>query len=242
MSQLNNNRVIMMKQQWIDIPSHDSQSFKGYLSLPPTGTGPGIVLIQEIFGVNEHIRAVADQWAMDGYVVLAPDVFWRQKPGLDIGYDDAGFKEGLALLQGLDFGLAVEDLGSAVNALKARMELKGGVASLGFCMGGALSYLSAASAGVDAAVCYYGGGIQNMLDKVSSIHCPILLHFAEKDSFIPSQAVESVKQAFKGKSNAQVMTYPDVDHGFNCWGRPMYNQHAAALARSRSLEFLAEHL
>ncbi len=228
-----------MKQQWIDIAAHDGGTFKAYVSIPPTGTGPGIVLCQEIFGVNEHIRGVADQYAADGYVVVAPDIFWRQQPRVDLGYSDADFQAGFALMKGMDFPLAIKDLISTVAALRARPEVTGKVASLGYCMGGALSYLSAAHAGVDAAVCYYGGGIHTMLDRAAMINVPILMHFAEKDGFIPTSAVASIKQAFADKPDASIQTYPDVDHGFNCWGRPMYNQRAAALARGRTLEFLS---
>lgn len=231
-----------MRSQSIAIPVGEGSSCSGYLALPPTGKGPGLLLIQEIFGVNEHIRAVADQWAQDGYVVLAPDVFFRQQAGVDLGYDAAGFEKGLALLQGHDTAQSVRDLAAAVRVLRQRPEVTGGVASLGFCMGGLLSYLCAAGAGVDAAVCYYGGGIHTQLDKAGAISVPVLFHFAEQDSLIPLSAVTSVKQAFASHANACVHTYPRVDHGFNCWGRPMYNQQAAALARGRSLVFLSEHL
>ncbi len=99
-----------MNGQWIELATPEGESFEGYLSLPPTGTGPGIVLIQEIFGVNEHIRTVADQYALDGYVVLAPDLFWRMKPRVNLGYDEAGFKEGFGLMTCLDIDLAIKDI------------------------------------------------------------------------------------------------------------------------------------
>lgn len=228
-----------MKSQTIQV-SCDGRACDAYLSLPPTGRGPGLLLIQEIFGVNAHIRAVADQWAMDGYVVLAPDVFFRQASGTDLGYDATGFDTGLSLMRGHDLEQSVKDLAQAVNTLRARPELDGGVASLGFCMGGLLSFLSAAGAGVDAAVCYYGGGIQHQLAKAADIQVPMLLHFAEEDAYIPLQAVREVRAALADRPDTQVHTYPAVDHGFNCWERPMYNQKAAALARGRSLAFLSQ--
>lgn len=231
-----------MNSQWIDIATPDGASFKGYLSLPPTGTGPGIVLIQEIFGVNEHIRTVADQYALDGYVVLAPDLFWRQEPRVDLGYDEAGFEKGFDLMTQMDFPAAVADLTVAANALRSRSEVTGKVASIGYCMGGQLSYLMAASGAVNVSVCYYGAGIEGQLDKAAQVHCPILLHFAEQDAYIPSAAIKAISKAFAKKGDAWVLTYPGVNHGFNCWGRPMYNQSAAALARGRSLEFLSIYL
>lgn len=231
-----------MNSRWIDIDTDNGNNFRGYLSLPPTGTGPGIVLIQEIWGVNAHIQSVADQYAQDGYVVLAPDVFWRLSPGVNLDYDEAGSSQAFDYMKRLDFPQAVADLTLAVQVLRGLSESRGGVASLGFCMGGLLSYLCAANAGVEAAVCYYGGGISNHLDQAAKISCPILFHFAEKDHYIPHDAVEAVKTAFANKRNAVIETYPEVDHGFNCWARHSYNQKAAAVAHGLSLSFLGKVL
>ncbi len=231
-----------MSSTTISITSHDGKTFDGYLSLPPTGRGPGLVLIQEIWGVNAHIRAVADSYALDGYVVLAPDVFWRQEPGVDLGYDEVGTKRAYQLMQGLDGPAAVKDLVVTAQALRARPEVSGKVGVLGFCMGGRLSYQLAATGAVDAAVCYYGGGIQNALDAAPRVQAPILFHYAALDAHIPPAAVEAVKGAFAGRGNAQFHIYDDADHGFNCWGRLMYKQSAAALARGRTLEWLSAHV
>ena len=231
-----------MTSRWIDIDTNNGNAFRGYLSLPPAGSGPAIVLIQEIWGVNSHIRAVADQYALDGYVVLAPDVFWRLKPGVDLTYDDAGSAQAFDYMKKLDFPMAVQDLTRAVSMLRGMPEVTGGVASLGFCMGGLLSYLCAANAGVDAAVCYYGGGIDSQLDQAAKVTCPILFHFAEKDHYITKSAVDAVRGAFGNARNAVIETYPDVDHGFNCWERPSYNQKASAVAHGMSLSFLGKVL
>ena len=231
-----------MTSRWIDIDTNNGNAFRGYLSLPPAGSGPAIVLIQEIWGVNSHIRAVADQYALDGYVVLAPDVFWRLKPGVDLTYDDAGSAQAFDYMKKLDFPMAVQDLTRAVSLLRGMPEDTGGVASLGFCMGGLLSYLCAANAGVDAAVCYYGGGIDSQLDQAAKVTCPILFHFAEKDHYITKSAVDAVRGAFGNARNAVIETYPDVDHGFNCWERPSYNQKASAVAHGMSLSFLGKVL
>jgi carboxymethylenebutenolidase len=231
-----------MNASTLSITSHDGQSFGAYLSLPPKGTGPGLVLIQEIWGVNAHIRAVADQYAMDGYVVLAPDMFWRQKPGVDLQYTEADTKLAYQHMNALDAANAVRDLQATAQALRARAELSGQIAALGFCMGGRLSYALAATGAVDAAVCYYGGGIQNNLGVAGAIAVPILFHYAELDDHIPATAVSAVQDAFAGRSNAQFQVYPGVGHGFNCWGRPLYQQRAAALARGRTLQWLAENL
>ena len=228
-----------MNSKWIDIKTAEGGTFGGYLSLPPTGRGPGIVLIQEIFGVNAHIRAVADQYAMDGFTVLAPDIFWRMQPRLDIGYTQADMDTGIGFLQAMDFGKAVADIGATAATLRTRPDCTGKIASLGFCMGGLLSYLAAASAGVDAAVCYYGGGIPNQLAVASKIRVPALFHFAANDKHIPLEGVDKVKAEFAKHPASPVHVYAGVDHGFNCWERAAYNQPAAALARGRSLSFLA---
>jgi carboxymethylenebutenolidase len=229
-----------MTSQMIDIASHDGKTFQGYLALPPTGTGPGIVLIQEIFGVNGHIKAVADQYALDGYVVLAPDLFWRQQAGVDLGYTESDFGAAIGFMQNTDFPLAIQDLTTTVSALRALPQCNGKVASLGYCMGGLLSYLSAANAGVDAAVCYYPGSIEGHLNLVDKVSCPILIHFAEKDHYISAAAVKSVQDAFADVKTAVIEVYPGVDHGFNCWERPAYDQKTSSLAHGLSLSFLAK--
>jgi carboxymethylenebutenolidase len=231
-----------MASRWIDIHSKDDKTFKGYLSLPPTGSGPGIVLIQEIFGVNSHIQAIADQYALDGFVVLAPDLFWRMQPRVNLGYAGSELATAMGYMQKMDFPLAVQDLAVTVSTLRGLTECTGKVASLGYCMGGTLSYLSAANAGVDAAVCYYPGGIHAQLGQAAKVTCPILFQFAENDKLISADAVEAVKATFSGKSDAQVEVYPHVEHGFNCWERPAYDQKTAVLAHGRTLSFLSSAL
>ena len=148
-------------------------SFDAYLALPPAGRGPGLLLLQEIFGVNEHIRAVAEQYALDGFVVLAPDVFWQQQRRLDIGYTPEDIQRGRALAMAADRGALQRDLADAAQALRARPEVRGrGIGAIGYCMGGRLAYVAAATAGIDAAVAYYGGGIQDMLDLAPRIALP----------------------------------------------------------------------
>lgn len=231
-----------MTTSWISINAGNGQSFDAYLSLPPTGKGPGLLLIQEIFGVNEHIQAVADQYAADGYTVIAPDIFWRMERRVSLGYDQAGFDKGLGMLGKLDLSLAAKDMKAAVQTLRDHAACTGRVGSVGFCMGGLLSFIAAAEAGVDTAVCYYGGGIHQHLDKATKIKAPLLFHFAEKDGYIPLSAVQSVREAFSGRDNVRVIVHPKVDHGFNCWRRPAWDQVTAARARGQSLVHLSETL
>jgi len=228
-----------MNSQWIDIKSPDG-AYGAYLSLPPAGKGPGIVLFEEIFGVNRHIRAVADQYALDGFVVLAPDVFWRAGARLEFGYEGEDRERAVANMKSLDPKKAAEDIKTTVAASRARPEVAGKVAALGYCMGGRLAYIAAATAGVDAAVSFYGGAIHDQLERVPSIKCPMQFHYGEKDTGIPLEAVEKVKAAFKGK-NAEFHIYA-AGHGFNCWDRSAYHAPSAALAHGRSLEFLVKTL
>jgi carboxymethylenebutenolidase len=227
-----------VKTRWIDIVP----GCAGYLALPPAGHGPGLVLWQEIFGVNAHIRAVAEQYALDGFVVLAPDTFWRQAPRVELGYDGDDRSQAMALMKGYAAADALADIQASVAALRDRPEVAGAkVGSIGYCMGGRLAYLAAATAGVDAAVAYYGGGIQGQLDRAASITCPVQFHYAEQDDNIPLDAVERVRTAMADKG-AEVHIYPGAHHGFNCWARGSYHAPSAALAHGRSLVFLAQHL
>jgi carboxymethylenebutenolidase len=227
-----------IRTEWIDI----APGFAGYLALPPAGRGPGLVLFQEIFGVNAHIRAVADQYAADGFVVLAPDVFWRQAPRVELGYEGADRERALALMQGYTLDQSLADIAAGVKALRARPEVGGAkVGALGYCMGGRLAYLAAATAGVDAAAPFYGGGIHGLLDRAAAIRCPVQFHFAERDDHIPLSAVDAVRAAMAGKA-AEVHVYPGAMHGFNCWARASYHAPSAALAHGRATAFLAAAL
>ena len=229
-----------VQTSWIDLAPG---GFSGYLALPPLGRGPGLLLWQEIFGVNEHIRDVAQQYALAGFVVLAPDVFWRQTLRADLGYEGEARPKAVALMQACTAApeLLLADIAQSAAALRARPEVDGRVGSIGYCMGGRLSYQAAATAGVDAAVAYYGGGIQGQLTLAQRITCPMQFHYAGHDDHIPPDAVQAVREAMAGKS-AEFHVYPDAAHGFNCWARASYHAPSAALAHGRSLSFLARCL
>lgn len=224
--------------QWIDI----APGFGGYLALPPAGSGPGLLLFQEIFGVNAHIRTVAAQYALDGFVVLAPDVFWRQAPRVELGYVGDERARGVALAQALQPAEVLADIAAGVAALRTRPEVGSRkVGSIGYCLGGRLAYLAAATTDVDAAVPFYGGGIHTMLDRAAAIRCPVQFHHAEHDDHIPLAAVEQVRQAMAGKP-AEVQVYAGAMHGFNCWARASYHAPSAALSHGRATAFLAQAL
>jgi carboxymethylenebutenolidase len=236
----------VVQSEWIDL----APGCAGYLALPPAGRGPGLLLLQEIFGVNPHIRAVADQYALDGFVVLAPDLFWRQAPRVELGYEGADMARARSLMQAYPAEQAIADIGVATAALRARAEVGGArigesrqarIGALGYCMGGRMAWLAAATAGVDAAVAYYGGGIHLQLERAASVRCPMLFHYAGHDDNIPPEAVESVRRALP-PAQAEVHVYAPAHHGFNCWARASYHAPSAALAHGRTLAFLAAHL
>ncbi|MFH1603498.1 MAG: dienelactone hydrolase family protein [Pseudomonadota bacterium] len=231
-----------MTSQWISVDAADGGRFDAYLSLPPSGKGPGLVLFEEIFGVNRHIRAVVDQYALNGFVVIAPDMFWRQEPRMELGYEGADRDKAVAAMKAADPAKLLQDIGSTIKALRGRPEVSGKIAALGFCMGGRLAYQAASTGEVDAAVCLYGGGIQGELDRVAKINIPMQFHYGEKDAGIPLDAVEKVKAAFAAKKQAEFFLYPDAGHGFNCWDRGSYHAKSAALSHGRALQFLAQNL
>jgi carboxymethylenebutenolidase len=232
---------VSVTSRWIDIPA-GSDSFGAYMALPKSGKGPAVIIIQEIFGVNGHIRAVTEQYAQDGYVAIAPDIFWRTQPRVELTYAGADRDKGIELLQKTNVDLAVADVGATAAALRAMPEVTGKVAAIGYCFGGRLAYLAAAQGTVDVAVAYYGGGIQNLLDHAPKIKVPMQFHYGEADSGIPMSAVGEVKERFTGRDDVEFHIYPNADHGFNCTDRASYHQHSAALAHGRTLTFLGERL
>lgn len=237
---MNEDKTI--RTSWISIPAPDGRAYDGYLALPPAGSGPGLVLFQEIFGVNRHIRAVAEQYAQLGFVVLAPDVFWRQAPREEFAYVGDDTARARDILTRADMAEIVADLDGTVGALRRRPEVTGGVGALGFCIGGRLAYLAAAAGLVDAAACYYGGGIQDQLQKAAAVRCPMLFHYGEIDPMIPLAAVERVKAAFADRDSARFFVYPGASHGFNCWERASYQPLAAMQAHGRTVLHFARHL
>jgi carboxymethylenebutenolidase len=227
-----------MSGRTISIETPGGGAFSGYLASPESGRGPGLLVLQEIFGVNAHIREVADRWAAEGYVALAPDMFWRLEPGVSLDYNEGGIKRGRALRQRFDFDPGIADLKAAVGRLRAMPECGGKVAAVGYCFGGLLAYLAAAHAGVDAAIAYYGGGIDARAADAKAIRCPIMFHWGEKDSAIPAPAREAVRAAMASHDGAEFFVYRDAQHGFNCDRRASFHPFAAQLARSRSIGLL----
>ncbi len=227
----------------ITIAAADGGQFSGYLAVPESGSGPGIVVLQEIFGVNSAMRATADYFAEEGYTVLVPDLFWRIKPGIDLDYDEAGFKEAFGYFGQFDVDQGVADIGDAIKALRAQSACQGKVAALGYCLGGKLSFLTAARHDVDAAISYYGVAIHDHLDEKDNISCPMVFNFGGADEHVPMDGVEKVQAAFEGRDDIEIYVYPEVGHAFaNPMRQDSYNRPAAMMAHSRTVAILHREL
>ncbi len=222
-----------MTGQTISITAADGGRFNGYLAVPAAGSGPGLVLAQEVFGVNAHMRAVADLYAEEGYTVVVPDLFWRLEPGVELGHSEADMARAFGLYQRLDVARAVDDIGATVAAMRSLPAVRGKIGVLGFCLGGKLAFLSATAGQVDCAVAYYGVGIEDALDRPLAV--PMTFHFAAEDKLVPPAAVERVQAKFAGRPDVEVFVYPGVDHAFNNPARPAYSKPAATLAHSRTI-------
>jgi carboxymethylenebutenolidase len=213
----------------------DGFSLGAYEALPAGEARGGVVVIQEIFGVNRHIRKVADFYAANGYAAIAPQIFDRVERNVELGYTDpAEFDKGIRLaFNDLAMPDTLEDLQAAVRAAAAH----GKVGVVGFCFGGLLTWLSACELeGVAAASAYYGGGIAKEIARKP--RCPVMMHFGERDAYIPSSDVEAIRQAHPA---VQIFVY-DADHGFNCDERASYDATSAATANTRTLAFFERHL
>lgn len=226
--------------KFIDLKSADGFVFPAYVAEPAGKPKAALVVLQEIFGVNSHIRSVADGYAAAGYLAVAPATFHRVQPGVDIGYTDADMKTGMGLkaaVEALPAPGVLQDIQAAIN--HAAQTSGGKVGIVGYCWGGLLTWRAACTlSGLSAAVPYYGGGMTAGEEPARKPACPVMVHFGDQDHWIPLDTVEAFKKAQPG---VQVHVYA-ANHGFNCDQRGSYNEAAATLARSRTLEFFAKHL
>ena len=222
----------------VHVTAADGGVFNAYLALPEGARGPGLVLLQEIFGVNRHLRELADRYAEEGYVTIAPDLFWRIEPGVDLGYSEAEIKAAFDFYGRFDPDQAIKDVADTIRALRAMPECNGKVGAIGFCLGGLLAYLTAARCNIEAAVSYYGVGIETRLNEAGAVRCPMVLHFGELDRFVPAAARDAVAAAFAERDDIEVYVYPGADHAFNNPVRPSYDRFAASLAHSRTIGIL----
>lgn len=231
-----------MNGQTIQVTAQDGGTFAAYLAKPAQGSGPGLVLLQEIFGINGYMKSMADRYAEEGYVVLVPDLFWRMKPGVELGYGEADFVEALGYNEMLDEAKAVDDIAATVASLRALPEQAGKVGTIGYCLGGRLAMLAAARTDVDCAVSYYGVGLDAYTSESASIHCPMIFHFAENDALTPLDAREKIVAALKEKASIETYVYPGCDHAFATPERENFDKPAAMMAYSRTMAMLRKVL
>ena len=210
--------------------------------VPASGTGPGILLIQEIFGVGPYIRAVAQRLSDAGYVVGAPEVFWRFAPGGEAGHDQRGLEESVAKAGQLDPAAAADDCAAALVELGRLDEVAGTPGVMGFCLGGTLAWAVAAGGEPSVCVSYYGSGVPQMLDQIGSVTCPTLFHFGNADAYIPNEGVEAINAAIAGRPNF-VLNVENAGHAFDNHESEMFwNESAAQAAWSKTMAFLGDHL
>jgi carboxymethylenebutenolidase len=223
--------------------AHDGGEFTGYLALPEAGSGPGMVVLQEIFGVNGYIRDAADRLAGLGYVALAPDLYWRIEPGVELDEREEGALErAFGYMQRLDFAKAADDAVAALEHLRGLPEVRGGAGVLGFCLGGGLSYMVAAADGPDTCVSYYGSAVPDALGMAGDVRCPILFHFGGADSYIPDEKRQAVQTAFRGR-DAEFHVHPGAGHAFDNWNADMFHHpEAARNAWAQTVDFLSRTL
>lgn len=228
-----------MQGRYIQVPAKDGQ-FAAYLAVSVDGKGPGVVLCQEIFGVNEAMRVLADHLAEEGYTVLVPDLYWRQQPGVELGYTPEDFDKALALYQAFDENLGVADIDASLSFLKTLPECSTtGLGVVGYCLGGKLAYLAGCRLPqVACAVGYYGVGIENALHELEGLQGRLVLHLAELDGFCPAPAREAIVAALAQRPGTEAYVYPGVDHAFARPAGHHYHKPSALLAHERSIAAL----
>lgn len=218
-----------MSGQWTDAVAADGHRLQIYLARPEGEAKGAVVVLQEIFGVNAHIRSVCDRLAAAGYVAAAPALFDRLSQGYEAGYAPDDVKKGMELLHGFDFDRAIDDITAAVETLRPH----GRVSIMGFCLGGSLAYkMATLPSGIASAACYYGGLIADYADNAPL--CPVVLHYGATDPTIPPENVETVRQK---QPDLPIHVYP-AGHGFNCDARQAYEPKSASLAWERTMEMI----
>ena len=218
-------------------------AFNAYIARPKILPAATVVVLQELFGVNADIRKTCDELAEQGFVAVAPDLFWRQEPGIDLNVtSEADWQHGLRLYQAYDRDAGVRDIQDTLQAVAKLPECTGKIGVQGYCLGALMTFLTAVRAQVNAAVAYHGADTEKYLGEVQNLHAPLLMHLGEEDEFISKPAQAQIKAALAGKANATVYSYPGQHHAFARHNGAHYNAAAATLANGRTSEFLHQRL
>jgi len=221
----------------------DGEALSVYIELPASLPAPVVVVLHEVFGVNNDMRTSCQELANRGFIAIAPDLFWRQEPGLDLSHWTPGeWEKGLALYNAYDRDLGASDIDRVVQFSKSIEESTGKVAVMGYCLGGLMTYLVSARFGVDASVAYYPGSAEQYLAQAKSVTNPMLVHLAEEDEFISKDAQTQINKAFSLNPNITVFSYAGCSHAFARHTGTHYDASAAELANGRTWQFLAASL
>ena len=213
-------------------------AFSAYVARPKADKAPAVVVIQEIFGVNQVMRDITDGLASQGYLAVCPDLFWRIEPGIDItDKSEAEWKRAFELFNAFDVDAGVKDIQATIKAIRADGQCSGKVGAVGFCLGGLLAFLTATRTDVDAAVSYYGVGIESRTPEAEKLAEPLLLHIAEEDQFVPKEAQAMILRDLKNHPQIEIHTYPGRNHAFAREGGDHYDAADAKLAGGRTLQF-----
>ncbi len=233
-----------MAGQDVRIKASPDGEFAAYLASPASGRGPGVVVIQEIFGVNKVMRDVADAFAARGYFALAPDLFWRLEPGVQLtDRTKAEWDRAFDLMNRFDQDTGVKDIQASIGYLRHSVTgCTGKVGAVGYCLGGLLAYLTATRTDCDASVGYYGVNIQDKLGEAERIKKPLMLHIAGKDAFSSPEKQKAVVDGLKNNPLATIHVYPEMDHAFARQGGDHYDKACADLANGRTATFFRQHL
>jgi carboxymethylenebutenolidase len=219
-------------------------TFAAYIARPKTRPAPAVVVLQEVFGVNADIRMTCDELAEQGFLAAAPDLFWRQEPGVDLNVtSEADWQHGLRLYQAYDRDAGAKDVKGTVDTVHSLPECDGKVAILGYCLGALMVFMTAVRYdGFDAAVAYHGGDTEKYLGEIDGLTVPLLMHLAEEDEFISKAAQAEIKAALAKKPRTTVYSYAGQNHAFSRHNGAHYNAAAATLANGRTREFRHTHL
>lgn len=231
-----------MSGERLTIKTPDGE-FSAYVARPAAAAAPVILVIQEIFGVNRVMRDLADHYASQGYLAVCPDLFWRIEPGIDItDQSEAEWKRAFELFNAFDVEKGIEDIAAVIAQVRGLAGSSGKVGAVGYCLGGLLAFLTATRTDADAAVSYYGVGIEKYLAESEKLTRPLMLHIAGEDGFVPKEAQALIHQALDNQARVQIHDYPGRDHAFARQGGEHFDAADAALANQRSLDFFKQAL
>jgi carboxymethylenebutenolidase len=227
----------------VTINAADGGSFTAYVANQLKATGPGLLLIQEIFGVNQTMRDLADDLSLLGYVVVCPDLFWRLAPGIRLdNYDDSDWQKAFGYFKAFDTDHGVDDLKATLAQMRRMTEITGKIGTVGYGLGGKLAYLLMTRSDIDAGVSYYGVGIDTLLVEVGAIIRPYMAHVAGRDKSVPPAAQDAIREAFGRNRNISFNLFEDQDHAFARVGGDHWDSRAAGMANEMTADFFRQHL